>query len=120
MVRKKQRWKTSRDWSHFLFFSFLCLKASALCKQVLSVAFSNELKEELQGKAFSILIVETTDTSTAKLLAVLVWHWDTRSHKMIDNLLILVEVDDACGESLFNVVEGSIFNYTFLWHVCKL
>jgi hypothetical protein len=69
------------------------------------VAFSNELKKELRGKAFSILIAETTDTSTAKLLAVRVRHWDTRSHKVVDDLLGLVEVDSATGEALFNAVE---------------
>jgi hypothetical protein len=69
------------------------------------VAFFNELKEELRGKAFSILIDETTDTSTAKLLAVIVCHWDTRSHKVVDDLLGLVEADSATGEALFNAVE---------------
>lgn len=70
------------------------------------MAFANELKEELSGKSFSILIDETTDTSTAKLLAVIVRHWDTRSQKVVDDLLGLVEVDSATGEALFNAVGG--------------
>jgi hypothetical protein len=91
------------------------VKVSALCKEVLSVAFSEELKEELKGKQFSILIDETTDTSTAKLLAVLVRHWDTRSQTMTDDLLGLVEVTSATGESLFQAVEGNrVFSFFLL------
>jgi len=73
---------------------------------VLSVAFSHELKQELEGKAFSILVDETTDTSTAKLLAVLVRHCDQRSGQMVDDLLGLVEVESATAESLFKAIKG--------------
>jgi hypothetical protein len=73
------------------------------------VAFSHELKEELQDKSFSILIDETTDTSVSKLLAVLVRHWDTRLQKVVDDLLGLVEVVSASGEDLFVAVEGKHF-----------
>jgi hypothetical protein len=73
---------------------------------VLSVAFSNELVEELNGKAFSLLIDETTDTSTAKILAVLVRHCDTRSQQIVDDLLGLVEVVSATGENLFAAIQG--------------
>jgi len=85
--------------------SFVFLKAAALCKQVISVSFSNELREELSGKKFSILIDETTDTSTSKLLAVIVRHWDSRSKRVLDDLLGLLEVDSTTGEALFSAVE---------------
>lgn len=86
--------------------TFKMFKAGALCKNVISVAFSSELKEELKGKKFSILIDETTDTSTAKLLAVLVRHWDSKICKMVDDLLGLVEVVDTTGQALFDAVAG--------------
>ncbi len=95
------------------------MKASALCKEVLNVVFANELKEELKGKPFSILIDETTDTSTAKLLAVLVRHWDTRSCTMMDDLLGLVEVASATGESLFWADEGRWVSYLFFFCLLK-
>ena len=60
-----------------------------------------------KGKAFSILIDESTDTSCKKLLAVLVRHWDTRSRKVIDDLLGLVEVVGTTGEELFQAVQGT-------------
>jgi hypothetical protein len=65
-----------------------------------------ELKEELQGKDFSLLIDETTDISTSKLLAVLVRHWDQRCQKVVDNILGLVEVLSTTGEDLYKAVEG--------------
>jgi hypothetical protein len=83
---------------------------------VLSVAFSNELKEELKGKAFSLLIDETTDTSTTKILAVLVRHCDTRSHQIVDDLLGLVEVVSATGENLFTAIEGIPVYFSY---VCR-
>jgi hypothetical protein len=44
----------------------------------LNAAFASELRNELRGKKFSILIDETTDLSCAKLLAVVVRHFDSR------------------------------------------
>jgi hypothetical protein len=82
------------------------LKATALCKGVLSVAFSSELMTELKDKDFSILIDETTDISTSKLLAVIVRHWDSRLQKVVDDLLGLVDVVSTTGEGLFKAVEG--------------
>ncbi len=73
---------------------------------MLSVAFYNELKEELKGKAFSLLIDETTDTSITKTLVVLIRHCDTRSLQIVDDLLSLVDIVSAPGENLFTVFEG--------------
>ena len=86
-------------------------KTTALCQKVLCSAFSAELKEELQDKAFSILIDESTDTSCKKLLAVLVRHWDTRSQAITDDLLGLLEVVGTSGEELFHAVEGLMTLY---------
>jgi hypothetical protein len=88
----------------YIFIGFipnLGFEAGALCKCVLSVAFTNELKEELRGKAFSILIDETNDTSTSKILAVLVRHRDNSSRKMVSGLLGLVEVLSTACDILF-------------------
>jgi Domain of unknown function (DUF4371) len=78
---------------------------------VLSVAFSNELMRELKGKPYSILIDETTDTSTNKLLAVIIRHWDRKSGKLVDDLLGMVDVVDTSGEVLFHAVEGKLFSH---------
>ena len=61
---------------------------------------------ELRDKAYSILIDETTDFSTSKLLAVIVRHWDSRSKVVVDDLLGLVEVLGTTGEELFLAVKG--------------
>ena len=53
-------------------------KVGALSRNVLAPAFELELKKELEAnKVYSILIDETTDFSTSKLLAVIVRHWDS-------------------------------------------
>ena len=82
-------------------------KAVALCKRVLSVAFACELMQELRGKAFSLLIGETTEQTRWKLVTVLVRHWDLRSAKMVDDLLGIVEVD-ARGGGRIQAVEGEV------------
>jgi hypothetical protein len=93
-------------------------KVSALSRNVLSKAFSAELKEELKDKSFSILIDESTDTSCKKLLAVLVRHWDTRSQKLMDDLLGLVEVIGTTGEELFQAVERLMAEYSLEFKNC--
>ena len=53
-----------------------------------------------------------TDLSTNKLLAVVVRHYVPSTEKVQDDLLSLVEVVNATGESLFAAVEGKYFERT--------
>ena len=87
---------------------FLCclLKASALCEGVISKSFKMELTKKLKDKPFLILIDETTDLSTNKLLAIVVRHYDDDSEQVLDDLLGLVEVASATADSLFAAVSG--------------
>ena len=82
------------------------MKATALCKGVVSKSLKIKLTEKLKNKPFSILIDETTDLSTNKLLAIVVRHYDIEAKQVLDDLLALVEVKNATGESLFTAVKG--------------
>ena len=84
----------------------MLFKATALCKEVVSEAFKKELADELRDSPYSILIDETTDLSTNKLLAVVVRHYSDSADCVVDDLLGLVEVDSATGAGLFEAVEG--------------
>ena len=87
-------------------------KVGALTRNVLAPALEDELKNELsKHKAYSILIDETTDFSTSKLLAVLVRHWDSKSKIVVDDLLGLVDVVGTTGEELFLAVRGLLDRY---------
>ena len=82
------------------------MKASALCEGVISKSFKMELTKKLKDKPFLILIDETTDLSTNKLLAIVVRHYDDDSEQVLDDLLGLVEVASATADSLFAAVSG--------------
>jgi hypothetical protein len=93
-------------------------KASALSRNVLNKALSAELKEELKDKSYSILIDESTDTSCKKFLAVLVRHLDTKSQKLMDDFLGLVEVVGTTGEELFQAVKELMALYSLEFKNC--
>ena len=90
----------------FLMSTYCLLKATALCKGVVSKSLKIKLTEKLKNKPFSILIDEMTDLSTNKLLTIVVRHYDIEAKQVLDDLLALVEVKNATGESLFTAVKG--------------
>ena len=96
--------------------TYCLLKATALCKGVVSKSLKIKLTEKLKNKAFSILIDETTDLSTNKLLAIVVRHYDAEAEQVLDDLLALVEVKNATGESLFTAVEDKDLRTYFRYY----
>ena len=94
-------------------------KAGALATNVLAPAFKEDLKEDLKVlKTYSILIDETTDFSASKLLAVIVRHWDSRSKRVVDDLLGLVEVLGTTGQELFDTVSVMMDWYGLKFENC--
>ena len=63
-------------------------KCSALVKNVLAPYFKKELKDDIKDAPFSIMVDESTDISSTKLLGVSVRYFSERMKKIISTFLV--------------------------------
>ncbi|CAH1114785.1 unnamed protein product [Psylliodes chrysocephalus] len=75
-------------------------KATQLVVGVIAPYFKHEIAKDLQSNMFSIIIDETTDISTKKLLILLVRYW--KNGLIQDRVFDLIEVRDASAQGMFN------------------
>lgn len=83
-------------------------KATTIVKNVLSPYALKKLVAQLQTTRFSIIIDESTDTSTKKSLVVMARMWNGK--KVQDRFLDLLEVQEETAQGLFNLIKHNILD----------
>lgn len=79
-------------------------KAVETANNILSKSSLEDFCEQLRRKKFSIIIDETTDISTSKVLAVVVRYFDDKLGKVCDRLLNLIELDNSDSKSIYSSI----------------
>ena len=83
-------------------------KCSQVIKRVTSPALYDELRSDVSGKKFSVLIDESTDVSCKKYLCVTVRYFSEKQEKICTAFISLVSLVSATGEDTFNVLKLSL------------
>ncbi len=83
-------------------------KCALLVKKVLSPHFQNELIKDLQSAPFSMMVDETTDIATSKLLACSIRYYSATNKTVITTFLDILELSEADAKSLTAAVLGVI------------
>ena len=86
-------------------------KTAMIIKNVVTPTLQAELKKALAGKKFSLLIDESTDVSSRKILAICVRFYNDDVEDIIEEYLGSAEVLSTSGESLFTAVAGVLYNF---------
>lgn len=79
-------------------------KCMALLKNVVSLAFFEDLIDDLKDSKYSLLIDESTDVSVTKLLCMCVKYFSKREKRVQTSFLGIIPVISTTGESLFNAI----------------
>ncbi|CAL1292739.1 unnamed protein product [Larinioides sclopetarius] len=80
-------------------------KCSRLISEVISVALKSELRDELRGKNYSILMDETTDISSEKKVCLCIKYFSEKKQFMENKFLGLISVTETTGEALFDAMK---------------
>ena len=83
-------------------------KCSQLIKRVISPALYDELRSDVSGKKFSVLIDESTDVSCKKYLSVTVRYFSEKQEKICTAFISLVSLVSATGEDIFTALKLSL------------
>ncbi|XP_050724635.1 uncharacterized protein LOC127002594 [Eriocheir sinensis] len=83
-------------------------KCSKILTEVISPAYVEELKSDVLGQKFAILVDESTDVASKKLLCVVIRYFSRSEKKIVTELVELVEVSEATREALFQAIKNSI------------
>ena len=67
-------------------------KCSKLVTEVVTPALKEELREDIKGKKFSVLIDESTDMAFHKLLCVVLRYFSEREGQILTEFLDLLQV----------------------------
>ena len=93
-------------------------KCTKLITEVLDTALKEDLKEDLQGKFFCLIVDETTDISVEKDLAIIIRYFSVKHGKVMDSLLDIVTLSSASGESIFNSIKEVLNSYNLQFTTC--
>ena len=80
-------------------------KCSMIIKNVIGASLREELRQAMQGRRFSLMIDESTDVSTKKLLSVCARFFDQRVGEVVEIFLGNIEVVSCTGELLFEAMK---------------
>ncbi|XP_076663229.1 uncharacterized protein LOC143366223 isoform X3 [Andrena cerasifolii] len=84
-------------------------KMTAICKNVINKSIITKSIENVQGKFFSILIDETTDTSNMKSLCILMRY--VHEGQICTDLLDLIRIKECTAENLYRCFRHSLKKY---------
>ena len=87
-----------------------CTKCSKLVTEVVAPAVKEELREDIKEKKFAVLIDESIDVSSHKLLCVVLRYFSEREGQILTEFWDLLQVVEATGEVLFNALKESLTN----------
>ena len=82
-----------------------CTKCSRLVDAVIAPSLKADLKKDVDGKKYSILLDESTDVSTAKHLCICIRYFIEKAKAIQTALLSLIPVVSTTGESLFSALK---------------
>ena len=80
-------------------------KCTRLLTNVVAPALREELSEKLRHKKFSVLVDESTDVSSDKHMAVVIWYFNEQRNTISTALAKLAPVSSTKGEILFKALE---------------
>lgn len=83
-------------------------KCSKLLTEVISPGYVDELASDVLGQKFAILVDESTDVSSAKLLCIVIRYFSRSEKRIVTEFVEIVQVSEATGESLFQAIKNSI------------
>ncbi|GBM41332.1 hypothetical protein AVEN_172575-1 [Araneus ventricosus] len=87
------------------------MKYSMIISEVLSVALKDELRDDLEGKKYSILMDEATDISSEKKVFLCIKYFSEKHLCVEDQFLGLVSVIEITGEALFNAMQTLLHEF---------
>lgn len=79
-------------------------KCSAIIKNVIAPSLLNELIEDVGTSPFSIILDESTDVSTNKLLAIMIKYYSQKRNDVVTQFLSFISVVEATAQVLFEKV----------------
>ena len=80
-------------------------KCSSTVTKIVSPALKYELKKDVVGKYFCILVDDSTDFATKKNLCVCIRYYSDKEKTIITAFLDLVEIVHATSEAMFDVLK---------------
>eukprot|EP00794_Sanderia_malayensis_P002936 gene2936-biopygen2413 len=83
-------------------------KCTNIISNVVAPAIKEELAKDVKGKTFSVILDESTDISTTKLLCVMVRYHSDSHNKIMTSFVELVPVIEATGETLFQALSSCL------------
>ena len=86
-------------------------KCSMIIKNELGESMREEIKESMKGQKFSLLVDESTDVSSTKLMAVCVCYFNSDLKKVVYQFLGQEEVVSCSGENLFLAIKKILDSY---------
>ena len=83
-------------------------KCSALITKVIAPALKEDLKEDLSGCKYSLLIDESTDVSVNKLLVILIRYVSPSQKKLVTALISVLPIVQATGEAIYQAITKAL------------
>ncbi len=83
-------------------------KCGFLNKNVIAAAMKEELKKDICGQKFCLLVDETTDHSVTKVLSVLIKYFSTKSMSTTTALLGMAPIVEVTGQKVFEAVQHNL------------
>jgi|SRR5215469_2231052 len=86
-------------------------KCTCIIKNVVNVALREKLVNDLKNVKYSLLIDESTDIASTKLLCLCVKYFSYESNNIKTEFLGIIPVISTTGENLFNEIENYLRTY---------
>ena len=74
-------------------------KCTALIKHIITPKMKVELKKTIQGNKFSLMVGESTDCSSSKVMVMTVRNYNSRCKTILDKYLGIIDVISCTGEA---------------------
>ena len=89
-------------------------KCKYIIKNVIAKSFKKDIQEELDSRRFSIMVDESTDISTTKLMAIAICYYSRKSKKVINDFIGIIEVVYCTGEILWTKLK-ELYHYIIIY-----
>lgn len=86
-------------------------KCTKIISNVVAKSLSEELKKDVKGQPFSLMVDESTDCSSEKLLCVCIRYFSDAKAEIVTAFLSLIPVNRTTGEALFDAVKKCLEEY---------
>ena len=86
-------------------------KCTKIISNVVAKSLTEELKKDVKGQPFSLMVDESTDCSSEKLLCVCIRYFSDAKAEIVTAFLSLIPVNRTTGEALFDPVKKCLEEY---------